>query len=366
MHRLLRDRIWVLGVGCWSIVALCSVCALAQTQPTVTVRPVVTPTANVLLLVDGKLVELETIQIQRGQQVMVWIRELEKLGWGTVDSAAPDRTTFKGNGITLSFTKGMDTAMVNSLVVRLPIDIYMRDGKLMVPLSFVAKALGYQYDCTERPVATILTSPPKAPVKTTNTIQGKVLYNGEGAAGITVRAVDPQFTVVKNATVKTDANGEYKIENLPDGTYMAYVYTGDNPGFFNRASEQVEAKGGNTFDVQPIALGRVISPTMPKPGSAISLSSQERVGVRSVQKGMVEFAWSTCEGAAAYNIAIKKKGADKAVAEASVAKPEAHIPASLFVKGASYEAQVTAENAAGDNLGGTAGTGGKLWAFSVK
>jgi hypothetical protein len=65
-------------------------------------------------------------------------------------------------------------------------------------------------------------------------------------------------------------------------------------------------------------------------------------------------------------LVIRKKGADRPVAESTVAKPDARIPASLFVKGASYEAHVTAENAAGDSLGGTAGTGGKAWAFSVR
>jgi hypothetical protein len=107
---------------------------------------------------DGKVVEVGSLHLQRGQQVMVWIRDLEKLGWGTIETPQPDRISLKAKSVTLTFIKGQGVALVNSLAVRLPIDTYMRAGQFMVPLSFVAKALGYQFDLAVKPVVTIGTA----------------------------------------------------------------------------------------------------------------------------------------------------------------------------------------------------------------
>ena len=363
MRKLLRSRLQVTGyrlqVAAACVLVLVAVLptgAFAQTEPTVTVRPAEPPVSNVLLLVDGKLVEVESAQIQRGMQVMVWLRDLEKLGWGTAEASSPERVTFKGKGVTLSFTKGQGVAMINSLAVNLPINVYLRDGKLMVPLSFVAKALGFDYECAERAVATIVTVPVKPEPKLTNSLQGTVTYNGSGVGGVIVRAVDPEFTVIKNAAARTDPNGEYRIEGLPDGTYLAYVYTGDNPAYFNRASEPIEARGGSVFQVQPISLGKVLLPTKPKPGSELG----------PAQKGMIGFAWTACDGAAIYKLAITKRGSQKAIYEVSSPKPGADVPSSLFARGTTYEAQVSAANMSGDFLGGTAGPGGRPWTFSAR
>ncbi|MGC8861369.1 MAG: stalk domain-containing protein [Armatimonadota bacterium] len=336
-------------------IGLLASAVFGQTGPTVTVRPADSPSSGVLLIVDGKLVELESAQMQRGMQVMVWVRDLEKLGWGTVEASSPDRVTFRGKGVTLSFTKDQGVAMVNSLAVQLPINVYLRDGRLMVPLSFVAKALGFDYQCQERPVATIVTEPPKTPARTYNTLQGVVTYNGAGVGGVIVRAVDPDFTVIRNAVARTDPNGDYKIEGLPDGTYMAYVYIGDNPAYFNRASGAVEVKGGGVFQVPPIALGRVLLPVRPKPGSELG----------PAPKGTIGFAWTTCDGASVYKLTIRKRGSDKPIYEVTTPKAAAEVRASLFTPGATYEAEVRAENEKGEFLGGTAGPGGKPWTFSA-
>lgn len=329
--------------------------ACAQTSATVTVRPFDSPGSRVLILVDGKPVEIESAQLQRGMHVMVWIRDLEKLGWGTVESPTPDRFVFKGNGVTLSFAKGEGTAMVNSLAVQLPINTYLRDGKLMVPLSFVAKALGFDYECIEMPVAMITTAPPKTQPTPLNTLQGLVTYNSKGVGGILVRAVDPQFRVIKNAVAKTDPNGDYKIEGLPDGVYLAYVYTGDNPGYFNRASSPVEAKGGGVFLVSEIRLGKVISPIKPRPGSSVAASAN----------GFISLAWTPCEDAVKYKVAIRKKGTSKDVFQTYTANASTEVPTSILTPGSTYEIQITAENENGEFLGGTVGTGGKPWTFSV-
>ncbi|MGQ9456554.1 MAG: stalk domain-containing protein [Armatimonadota bacterium] len=330
--------------------------ACAQTSATVTVRPIIeSPSPQVLILVDGKPVEIESAQVQRGMHVMVWLRDLEKLGWGVVESSTSDQVTFRREGITLSFTKGESIAMVNSLVVQLPIKTYVRDGKLMVPLSFVAKALGFSYECAERPVAIITTSPSTKETTSLNTLQGTVTYNGKGVGGIVVRAVDPQFKVIRNAVARTDTNGDYKIEGLPDGTYIVYVYTGDNPGYFNRASPPVEAKGGGVSNVPSIRLGKVILPIKPKPGAVLSL----RPGATLL------FAWTSCEDANTYKLTIRKRNTDKIAFRASATKPSIEVPANALEIGNTYEVEITAENANGEFLGGTAGAGGKPWTFST-
>ncbi len=133
-----------------------------------------------LLIVDGRIIEAESLQMVRGEQVMVGLRDLEKLGWGVVSTGLPDEIIFKAKGVTLSFTKGQSVAMVNSLPVKLMADVYTHDGRLMVPLSFVAKALGYNYECVDRPVATIITNPVKPARKAGNSVRGVVIYNGLG------------------------------------------------------------------------------------------------------------------------------------------------------------------------------------------
>lgn len=337
------------------LLSLPAIAAWGQSGATATVRPVGQAT-SALVIVDGKLVEVESAELQRGRQVMIALRDLEKLGWGTVSSTTPDKFNFKANGVTLTFTKGKDAAMINSLAVVLPIDTYVRDGKLMVPLSFVAKSLNYQYDMAEKPVATISTTPPKPTELTLNTLQGTVLYDGVGVDGITVRAVNPDYVVVKNGTTRTDVNGEYKFTDLPDGTYRAYVYIGDNPVYFNGASDPVDAKGGGVFQLQPVSLVRVIRPIKPKASAQVALPA----------KGSLDFAWTACEGTQSYTLIIKKKDSDKALAETAVEKPEAKVPASLFTKGSSYEVEVRAANVLGEPIGLTSGPGGKAWEFSVK
>jgi len=224
----------------------------------------------------------------------------------------------------------------------------------MVPLSFVAKSLGYEYDCSYKTVASVITSPAKTPARISNAIEGKALYNGKGLAGVAVRAVDPEYTAISGATAKTDATGKYRIEGLADGSYRAYVYTGDNPGFFLRASEPAAVKGGETAQIPSIQLGRIIAAVNPKSGEADV----------PYTKGYIELVWTTCDGAATYTLVLNKKGGEK-VFELASEKPSARVPGNKLAAGALYEVQVSATNASGEFLGGTAGAGGEPWTFTT-
>lgn len=331
-------------------------CVYGQSQPSVTVSPVTSSPSNILLVIDGKVIEAESLQIQRGQHVMVWVRDLEKLGWGSIEPGQPDQVCFKGRGVTLTFTKERGRALVNSLSVILPIDTYLRDGKLMVPISFVAKALGYDYDCTYKAVATITTSPAKPVVRSGGSIEGRLLFNGRGVCGVIVQAVQADYTVIKGAAAKTDAEGAYRIDGLPEGECMAYVYVGDNPQYFNRTSELANVVDGAAIKLKPISLGKVLAPLSPG------------VGERSVPVvgGKISFKWTPCEGAASYSLEVKRRGTSDVVFSTTTDRASIQVPASRFAHGAQYEAQVTALDAKGEFLGGTAGAGGAAWTFTIE
>ena len=290
----------------------------------------------------------------RGQQIVVWIRDLEKLGWGTVEPGKPGQVKFKGKNATLTFTKGEGVALINSLPVKLPINTYMHETKLMVPLSFVAKALGYEYDFGYKPVAVISSSSLRVAPVASNTISGKVLYDDKGVKGIIVRAVDGDFNPIDGAVTKTEADGSYKIGDLPDGSYMAYVYVNDNPSYFNRVSEAASVSSGTVAQLKSIVLGKIISPQTPEPGDSVSLKD-----------GRIEFTWNSCEGASNYTLTIYDTN-KTIIASTTSPQPNSAICAVKFKPEVSYVAEVKAFNAKGQFLGGTAGAGGKPWTFEVK
>lgn len=329
--------------------------AWAQGRASVTVSPVSDTPSPVMLIIDGKVVEADSLQFLRGQQVMVWLRDLETLGWGKTASGESGEVIFKGDGVTLSFRKGEGLAKVNSLAVKLPVDTYVRGGRLMVPLSFVAKALGFSCEIAYKPVASITTNAACVSSADANTLQGKVVYANKGIAGITVRAVDKKFNVITGAVDTTDADGSYAITNLPSGEFAAYVYTGDNPAYFNRASEFSALSDGEVSSLKPIALGRILSPKNPKPGDK----------VKSVN-GLITLEWTKCDSASSYEISINKKGDDEHLVTITSKETKAQIAADKLKPGTIYEVEVLAADANGDFLGGTAGTGGKPWQFTLQ
>jgi len=329
----------------------------AQTTSTVEVRPrpVDTTPSGALLVIDGKLAEVGIIEVTpRGQQVMVWLRDLEKLGWGTVQPGdSPEKTVFKTKSLTLTFSKNQSVALVNSLAVQLPIDTYLKDGKLMVPLSFVAKSLGYSFDVTTRQVASILTEPPPAPARN-NGIRGQVLYNGKPIAGIKVALVDPGYNTVKGFQAVTDSAGNYAFDSVPNGKYLAYVWVGYNPSYFNRVSEEFELSGGATVNVKPISLGKIVRPIRPKVDEVLQ-----------AQAGKIIFEWSPCEGAQSYSLAVTKLGGKEQLVSLRTAKPRVEVVTKKLVAGIVYVADIEARDSDGRFLGGTIGSGGRMWTFSI-
>lgn len=349
-----NNRVSLVAVGLVTLLGILAA-ANAQTPVTVEVRPVDQGVSGALLLIDGKLAQIANVEIAaRGQQVMIWLRELEKLGWGTVQvGSSPEKFVFQTKTVALTFLKNQSVAMVNSLSVQLPIDTYLKDGKLMVPLSFVAKSLGYGFDLAMRPVATVSTIPPPAPART-NGIRGQVFYNSKRVAGITVALVDPDYNTVKGFQSVTDASGSYAFDSVPDGKYLAYVWVGHNPGYFNRVSEETELSGGKIAELKAINLGKIIHPVRPTEDQAIAAAAK------------IVFEWTPCEGTALYKLVVTKSDSKEELISLTTAKPKVEVVTKKLLPGTAYVADIEARDSDGRFLGGTIGSGGKIWTFSIK
>jgi len=324
---------------------------LAQTRTsTARIRGTVEPTQPAMLMVDGKVIETDALDYKR-EQVMVWLRELENLGWGKTSPGEGGTVLFQGGGVTLSFAKGQKIAKVNSLAVQLSVETYLKDGRLMVPLLFVAKSLGYEYDVSFRPVATVLTKPAKT-TTSPNSITGRITYAGKGIGGISVRIVNPDFSAVKGATAKTAADGSFSIGGLADGEYMVYIYVQDNPAYFNCKSDPVTVKGGVSVEARAVAIGRVISPLSPTSNSKVTPTD-----------GKIKLEWQACPLAASYEVSIQRAGTHDRLPDITTKKSRAGLSAIGLKSGATYEIQVRALDAARKYIGWTVGTGGKPWSF---
>jgi hypothetical protein len=317
-------RIYRLLVGTLLCAAMLSLTAAsyAQTTSTVEVRPIDSGPESALLLIDGKLAEISNIEVtSRGQQVMVWLREFEKLGWGTVVAGdSPEKMALKTKALTLTFSKGQDVALVNSLSVKLP-------------------------------VVSIVTSPPAR----NNTIRGQLLYNDKGIGGIRVVLVDPDYNTVKGFSAVTDSNGNYMFDSVPDGKYLAYVWVGHNPDFFNRVSEELTLSGGATVVAKPISLGRIVQPVKPKVDEVVSTPG-----------GKIVFEWTPCPGATSYGLAVAQVGAKEPLISLETPKPRAEVVTKKLVPSVTYVADIEARDPNGRFLGGTVGAGGKMWTFSIR
>jgi len=316
--------------------------------------------SDVILVVDGKVMNAGAIELIRGQQVMIWLRDLEKLGWGSISAEAGGQMSLAGKNVKLTFKKNQDTAMVNSLAVKLPISTYMRDGKFMVPLSFVSKSLGHEYDCSYRPVAFVVTdtvpqnNPTAAQPKISvgNTLQGIVLFSNKPVSGVKVRAVDKDLMEIEGARATTDAEGKFTISNLPDGEYAAYVYTGDNPDFFNRATEVAALSGNQVFKLKPLALGRILSGVTPASGETATAVN-----------GEIECSWAALDGIAEYRVSVKSLDGTEVAPQVRTKDSKAAIRADKLAAGTKYILEVTAYDPNGEFAGGTPGAGGKPWTF---
>ncbi len=362
-------------VGLLCVLAVSTV--VAQDSATVTITPVV-PTARprprpkpkppvapprirevhstmpgAVLVVDGKVIDPSSVEVVRGQHVMMALREMEQLGWGAVE-ASGNSVSLRSKNIVLTFTKGSDRALLNSLVGPLPVKTYMKNTRLMVPLSFVAKALGFEFSSELKVVINLKSRVEPAVLTGPNALHGRVMFDGDGIQGVKVRAVGKDQKPVKGAVAITDQDGMYSIKGLANGDYSAFVMVEDNPDYFTRSTDAAGVSDGETAEMKPMYLGMILRPTKPRAGSTVSTSGT-----------LIDFAWTACTRANYYKFVVRKLDTGEAVIQLRSNDPGLKVSTSSFDQDTKYEAEVTAYNSSGEFLGGTQGSGGETWTFTT-
>ncbi len=127
------------------------------------------------------------------------------------------------------------------------------------------------------------------PAPGTGNVQGKVFFNSQPAANITVKLCETFSRFVggcsgQTFTAQTDANGEYVITNVPPKTYealTAQVFDTDSyifatTGIAGISSAKYDVVADKTFFVTPINLFKSDLKTVnPKAGSKVSAQGLE-------------------------------------------------------------------------------------------
>jgi hypothetical protein len=170
---------------------------------------------------------------------------------------------------------------------------------------------------------------------------------------VKVRAVDDRSVFVYGVASTTDEQGSYTLSGLLDGKFRPFVYTGDNPRFFNRIAEPVELKGGTVKSVGPIHLGRVLTPVFPKPGQEVGLEGMA-----------VRLEWSPCPGAARYHVTVTDLESEKTVLTREIKGTSLEVSVKELRNGRSYQWSVEAESEDGSFLGGSPAGSSTSWTFT--
>ena len=338
-----------------------------------------------VVIVNTTLKQLENIEITPDDHVMVWIRDLERLGWGSISSASNGETLFSNPKVTLAFNKNSDSAKFNSLSVKLPVKTYLKDGKMMVPISFVAKTMGYEYSAEERvivfikqpdvpeennsrndapaiptnpkptetPKANNPTPVPKTPSGNTsvpasksdsNWFQGTVVHNDKKIDGVKLALTDPNNKFVKTAV--SDANGIFAFYNLPNGNYNVVINNVDNPLY-------------KTDKIGGLAVSGGIAKKLDKPIQLMGAMRLKAIPKLDSKKNY-NLVWNKVSGATQYKITLSSPNA-KALKPSFTTKNESlSISADKLSKGQNYTVKAVAINSKGAIIGES---NGKEWAI---
>ena len=334
-----------------------------------------------IVIVNTTLKQLEDIEITPDDHVMVWIRDLERLGWGSISNTSNGETLFSNPKVTLAFNKNSDSAKFNSLSVKLPVKTYLKDGKMMVPISFVAKTMGYEYSAEERvivfikqpdvpeennsrndapaiptnpkptetPKANDPTPVPKVPPANksdSNWFQGTVVHNDKKISGVKLALTDSNNKFVKTAV--SDTNGIFAFYNLPNGNYNVVINNVDNPLYKTDKIGGLSVSGGVAKKLdKPIQLmGAMKLKTIPK------LDSKKNYNL----------TWNNIPGASQYKITLSSPNAKALKPNFTTKNENLSIPVDKLSKGQNYNLKAVAINSKGAIIGES---NGKEWAIST-
>jgi hypothetical protein len=307
------------------------------------------------VLLNGKEVRLAQPVLRWGEVLLIWVRDLERFGLGTLQPSPAGEVRLSKGLVEIGFKAGSDRAAVNGLAKQMPAPAMVVEGRMMVPVEFVCQAFGVSLRVGR---VVLLTQPGRGASQWVRlgTIGGRVTYAGAPAEGVRVRLVrasDNGF--VPGAAAVTSADGRYLFTHVPNGDYHAFVYAGDNPEFFNRRSAMVGVTMPASAQAEEIRLGRILRPARPLPG-----------GMVKARGGKVRLSWMACPGAAGYRIAIKRASDGASLFSTTSAEASCEVPAEKLNVGERVVWSVVATGAAGEFLGGSPGAGGTPWAFTLR
>ena len=127
------------------------------------------------------------------------------------------------------------------------------------------------------------------------TVDGRVLWNKQPVQGATVYATDLQdFNSTQYGSDATDANGQFSISGIPEGSQYLYVF-GNQPEFWVAAVTPFEMVAGSGALARDTYLCKVFEPISPEFGETIRI-------------GRPLFQWPPYPDAADYAMRVSGEG----------------------------------------------------------
>jgi len=343
------------------------------------------PSFAATILINGEKSTFNKIDIKDNDVVFVSLRDLEQIGLGTIKQSGDGGIEFSTSKMNLLFYKDSDSVKMNSLSLKLPMSTYLEDGKLMVPLSFVVKSLGAEYDqetdliihidnlsipkktelkapTLEQPTSnspvTEGVSTPAEPEKVVTDYQAPSL-DGNWFQGIVMaygkrlNLIDVDLYNSNNKLVQTtkSTEGAFAFKGLDDGKYYIKIDHAKNPSFktFTTAPFNVKDMEGNKIK-KPLTIYRAIKSNGCKPNEVKG------------QKCYM-FTWNEVPNVANYKVIVSSANPKAKVAKYDKKVEKINIPISDISKGQTYGVSVIAYDKYGNKIGESVDSG---WTFESK
>ncbi|MGD0113048.1 MAG: hypothetical protein ABSD48_14400 [Armatimonadota bacterium] len=320
------------------------------------------------IIVNGRGTGVKAAQVAPDGQVMVWVRDLERMGLAKAGWDGRSRSAvLVGPGVRIAFQPASSTARVTltssagrPTEAREPLThpAVQSGGRLIVPLSFACKKLGVTIERRSRSIVNLIQAkrPPTrkgGEPEAAGVVMGKVLFGGRPLPGVVLRLVrDADSTFLPDRQARTDAAGRYRFADIPPGRYRVYAYVGDNPDYFNRETATLTVTSAGMV-APTVSMGRVLRSVRPLPGA------------RTPYAERLSFEWTPCPGAASYEFSAVDPETGEEVAFKAAQAPRVSIAGNAFSLGRRYHWRVVALTQGGDFLGATPGMGAAPWSFVV-
>lgn len=363
------------------------------------------PSFCAMLLINGHKTEFSDIDVKEDNTVFVPLRDLEKAGFGVISPSDNGAVEFSTKSLNFLFYKNSDSVKMNALSLSLPKSTYVKEGKFMVPLSFIVKSLGGSYDqyeelvitCDNLNLVTKQTAKPalkksetKAPATSesanteeakpeTNTDSSKAEvipaqaetqkktiteYNKENlninwfqgtvvAYGKKLNLIDLDLYDANSGkciqTVKSN-EGVFAFRNMPNGTYFIKVDHAKNPSFKSLKTEKFAVKNmeGNKMK-KPLNLMRAIKSN----------------GIKTVQSNgqtYYNLTWSPVPNVKNYKVIVSCANPKAKMPKYDRKTEKISISENELSKGQTYGIKVYATDSKGNKIGEYADSG---WTFST-